>query len=212
MTTLESKLKAAADKRPEDLDYLDKEVAAYIIGEPQSPHEYHVENLQILGKELRTRKERIAASEMVWGVAAHAVKKIAAERGWPTKSHQSLSAVVEWLASEYSETGAPDAAETVKVVSAGWNTAQAAHSNYYDDVMTPSMLEANASIARDFVSALGKMHRGVPSDLEIPAFKDYRNLLKINIRDAVSNYTGESRSKQRPARARYPKTRKGNPR
>ncbi len=189
MATLRDKLRAESRKSMENLDYLDAEVSDYLIADPLTPHEGHVDSLLRLSGEMQTRNERIAASEMIWGVASHAVENVAKERGWPTETHTDLSDVAEWIALEYGKSSNPDAAKAASSISSGFALAQKAHSNYYEDQSTPDIIRSHArTIQDDFLPALAKAHRDLPMGLEMPDIPRYRTLLLKRLQYEAGSY------------------------
>ena len=72
----------------------------------------------------------LQASEKLWGAAAHMVKAVAQNKGWPHDGHRDLYLVINRLAHETGDS-------EVRVL---FSVASALHSNFYENWMPKEMV------------------------------------------------------------------------
>ena len=90
------------------------------------------------------RGDRLQASEKAWGAAAHAVKAIAAERGWNHDSHRLLFDVVTKLSRD---TGNP-------ALSAYFREASSLHQNFYENWQSDGSVQDGINQVKALVELL----------------------------------------------------------
>ena len=95
--------------------------------------------------------DELAAGELLWGAAAHAVKAAAESKGWSHGTHRRLSAVVERLVNE---------GWVPPHLSGQYKMASDFHQGFYGDRVfdADQIRRARATIA-EFVSALHRLSR-----------------------------------------------------
>ena len=65
---------------------------------PIESHAIHRDRMLAHAREMLERGDRLQASEKIWGAVAHAVKAVAAERGWPCSHHADGGVIVDYIA------------------------------------------------------------------------------------------------------------------
>ena len=118
---------------------------------PNESHDVHSERLMSHAQEQLDRKDRLQASEKAWGAAAHALKALAKERGWPNTTHKHLGRAIQRLKAEN-----PFDADRIQVL---WLAAQSAHSNFYEDTLALEDIEGAIKSARELRYRLNQMRR-----------------------------------------------------
>ena len=110
--------------------------------------EYHLERswhfLDLVDDEVE-RGELEEASNKLWGAAAHAIKAVAEQRGWPHGAHRDLEEVVMRLVGDE---GAPPILYTY-YASANWY-----HSRFYGGPPDSSMIRHGKGQMADFIRLL----------------------------------------------------------
>ena len=92
---------------------------------PIETHEVHSERLMRHAYLELEKGDRLQTSEKAWGAVAHAIKAVAARRGWRYDAHSDASRIIRRLVNE---TGDREFRHL-------FNTANYLHQNYYKDVM-----------------------------------------------------------------------------
>jgi uncharacterized protein (UPF0332 family) len=87
------------------------------------------------------------ASEKLWGATASMVKAMAEGRGWPHESHRKLNLVISRLAQE---TGRR---ELIRL----FGLANALHTNFYEDWLTPEQVVEFAASVRELLDELRRV-------------------------------------------------------
>ena len=118
---------------------------------PRHPDYYQERSrhfLDLVDDEL-ARGELEIACELLWGSAAHAIKSVAQQRGWPHGSHALLSAAIDRLV----ENGAP-------VHLAGqYDLASSFHVGFYGDrQFTAEQLRLAEGLIVEFIQTLESLH------------------------------------------------------
>ena len=96
--------------------------------------------------------DRLQASEKAWGAAAHAVKAVAASRGWNHNTHRLLFDVVDQTASDAE---APELREL-------FLAANALHQNFYENVHPANFVRSGIRQVQRLVELLEEI-RGQPA-------------------------------------------------
>ena len=92
-------------------------------------------------EELHQKDDTLQASEKTWGAMAHALKSVAAQRGWNHKRHQLLRDIATQLRLEY---GRPRISELFSAL-------EGAHNNYYEHSWTEEDVQEHLEWYRQFV-------------------------------------------------------------
>ncbi len=93
---------------------------------------------------LMKKRDYAQASEKFWGAAAEIVKAVAAKRDMELRSHGELHGFVTRLRNELKDP------ELTRLFAA----ASALHQNFYENWLTPEMVEDYADAVREFVKKL----------------------------------------------------------
>lgn len=124
--------------RPVAMSELEAEVAKY---------------LDLNGKYLREADELMRkedypqASEKLWGAAAEMIKAVAATRGLALGTHRSISDFVTRLHTEHPEWRLADK----------FAHANNLHINFYEDWLSPELVEEGRTAVKDLVAHLKKL-------------------------------------------------------
>ena len=133
--------------------------------EPIESHAVHSWRMLEHAAEMIAQGDRLQASEKIWGAAAHRLKEIAKERGWPNRSHADGWAVVRYMANQ---SGNPQIADI-------FGLADTTHQNFYEDQMPLEELSARLDRIHVLLELLDEAHRTLPPDLPMPDGRHYRN-------------------------------------
>ena len=133
--------------------------------QPIESHEIHSRRMLDHAAEMIAQGDRVQASEKIWGAAAHKVKQIAAERGWPNISHADGHSIVRHIASESGE-------QDVRRL---FGIASDTHQNHYEDRLSINELADRLNEIRILVLLLDEAHQTLPDDLPRPADRHYRD-------------------------------------
>ena len=109
-------------------------------------------------EELHQKGDTLQASEKTWGAMAHALKSVAAQRGWNHKRHQLLRDIATQLRLEY---GRPRISELFSAL-------EGAHNNYYEHRWTEEDVQEHLEWSRQFVRQMEEI-REAPARRFIPA-------------------------------------------
>ena len=147
---LEEKIRQKAEEGGELTEELVVELLQQSLGEELDPGEL-VEHYEALGdfflqdaKELLSQRNRVQASEKLWGAAALTLKAIAAKRELKLEKHGSLWTFLNTLAQENKDK------EFVRL----FNTANALHRNFYEDEMPIEAVEISAGDIERLIAKL----------------------------------------------------------
>ena len=132
--------------------------------DPIESHAIHSERMLRHAAEMIAQGDRLQASEKIWGAAAHRLKEIAQERGWPNKSHADGFAVAGYLAAQADNQQIADL----------FGLASDTHQNFYEDQLTLYELERRLGRIRRLIELLDEAHRALPPDLGMPDDRHYR--------------------------------------
>jgi uncharacterized protein (UPF0332 family) len=88
--------------------------------------------------------DRLQASEKAWGAAAHAVKAVAAKRGWNHNSHRLLFDVIDQLARD----------SEAPALRSLFQTANSLHQNFYEDWQPDGLVQDGINEIRQLVDLL----------------------------------------------------------
>ena len=136
-----------------------------VTTEPIESHAVHSRRMLEHAAEMIAQGDRLQASEKIWGAAAHRVKEIAKERGWPNRSHADGWAIVRYMANQ---SGKPQIADI-------FGLADTTHQNFYEDQIPLEELSARLDRIRLLLELLDEAHRTLPVDLPMPDGRHYRD-------------------------------------
>lgn len=98
--------------------------------------------------------DRLQASEKMWGAVAHKIKAIAAERGWPNRSHADTRAIVRHIAAQPGNR---------KISHLFRGVAEDAHRNFYDDTALIEDLAEDLAEIRELLELLDTVRSSLGS-------------------------------------------------
>ena len=98
-------------------------------------HAKHAARLIDHADDMVEAKDRLQASEKVWGSVAHTIKQIAARHGWKHESNEDLSNTVRYLADATGD----------KTLHVKYGYARSFHTNFYEDEYSAGEHRAKAS-------------------------------------------------------------------
>ena len=116
---------------------------------PIETHEVHSECLLRHAHIELEKGDRLQASEKSWGAVAHAIKVVAARRGWRYKTHSDAYRIIKRLENE---TGDPKFWYLFGI--AGYH-----HQNYYIDAMSLDELRDGLEAVEELVEMLNAVVR-----------------------------------------------------
>ena len=96
--------------------------------------------------------DRLQASEKAWGAAAHAVKAVAASRGWNHNSHRLLFDIVDQISRDM---------ETPALRSL-FQTANSLHQNFYENWQPDGLVQDGIYEVRQLVDLLDEIRARPP--------------------------------------------------
>ena len=131
---------------------------------PIESHDVHCRRLLEHAAEMIVQRDRLQASEKLWGAAAHRVKALAAARGWPYRSHADGRVIVHHLANHAGD-------EQISIL---FEVALGAHQNFYDDRWEHEAFAAALEDIRALIDLLDAAEHELPPDLEPPTARHYR--------------------------------------
>jgi hypothetical protein len=147
---LEEKIRQKAEEAGELTEELVVELLQQSLEEELDPEEV-VEHYEALcdyyyqdAKELLSQRNRVQASEKLWGAAALTLKAVAAKRGLKLEKHGSLWSFLNMLAQESKDK------EFIRL----FNAANALHKNFYEDEMPIEAVEVSAEDIEKLVAKL----------------------------------------------------------
>ena len=135
-----------------------------VSSEPIETHEVHCDRLLEHAANAIEQGDRLQASEKIWGAAAHKLKQIASERGWPNDSHADGWSIIQHLR---------DLADDRRI-SDQFAIANDTHQNYYEDRYSLETLSERLDSTRELVSLLDQAHTTLPPDSPMPDDRHYR--------------------------------------
>ncbi len=135
-----------------------------VTSEPIETHEIPCERLLAHAADAIEQGDRLQASEKIWGAAAHKLKQIANERGWPNDSHADGFSIIQHLADRVGRREVAD-------LFAG---ASDTHQNYYEDRLSLEALRQRLASVIELVSLLNAAHHDLPRDTPMPQDRHYR--------------------------------------
>lgn len=131
---------------------------------PLEPHDELSGRLLEHAEAMIAAGDRLQASEKMWGAVAHKLKAIAAERGWPNRSHADARAIVRHIAAQPGNR---------KISHLFRGVAEDAHRNFYDDTALIEDLSEDLEEIRELIEMLD-VARGELGTVGLPTDRRYR--------------------------------------
>ena len=136
-------------------------------------HSVHRDRFLRHADEMLDKRDRLQASEKIWGAAAHAVKQVARRRRWPCTSHEDLRDIARYLSDKGSYlTGGMDS------LFIGFKAAESYHENFYRDTLSVPDIRRGLRNAEQLVSLLTQLDETLPLSLAPPSGRDYQGYEK----------------------------------
>lgn len=136
-------------------------------------HGVHRDRFLRHAEEMLDKRDRLQASEKIWGAAAHAVKQVARRRRWPCSSHEDLRDIARYL----SDKGSYLSGETDSLF-IGFKAAESYHENFYRDTLSVPDIRRGLRNAERLVSLLTTLDETLPLSLAPPRGRDYKGYEK----------------------------------
>ena len=136
-------------------------------------HSVHRDRFLLHAEEMLGRRDRLQASEKIWGAAAHTVKQVARRRRWPCTSHEDLRDIARYLSDKGSYlVGGTDS------LFIGFKAAESYHENFYRDTLSVPEIRRGLRNAEQLVALLTQLDETLPLSLAPPRGRDYKGYEK----------------------------------
>ena len=132
--------------------------------DPIESHAVHSRRMLDHAAEMIEQGDRLQASEKIWGAAAHRLKEIAVERGWPYDSHADGTVIARHISRQTDN----------QHITPLFSVAVETHQNFYEDRMSLEELTDRLGEIRRLLELLDEAHRTLPPDLPMPDDRYYR--------------------------------------
>ena len=132
--------------------------------DPIESHAVHSERMLDHAAKMIEQGDRLQASEKIWGAAAHRLKEIAVERGWPYDSHADGTVIARHIARQTDNSD----------IAIRFGFAVETHQNFYEDRMSLEELTERLGEISTLLELLDEAHRTLPLDLAMPDDRHYR--------------------------------------
>ena len=132
--------------------------------DPIESHAVHSERMLEHAARMIRQGDRLQASEKIWGAAAHRLKEIAVERGWPYDSHADGTVIARHIARQTDNSD----------IAIRFGFAVETHQNFYEDRMSLEELTDRLGEIGTLLELLDEAHRTLPPDLPMPDDRHYR--------------------------------------
>ena len=139
---------------------------------PIESHAVHRDRMLEHAEKMLERGDRLQASEKIWGAVAHAVKAVAAERGWPYSHHADGGVIVDYIAERV------DNAEMAPL----FDSIENLHRNFYEAAYSLPRIRRRLERAERLVALLRGAHDAMPSDTPMPDDREYRRRVERQAR------------------------------
>lgn len=107
-------------------------------------HAEHAERFLDHADDMVARRDRLQASEKIWGSVAHTLKEIAERRGWKNETHEDLAQIARYLSDATGD----------KTITAEFQRARAFHTNFYEDEFPMADIKDGVGVAGRLVPRL----------------------------------------------------------
>ena len=131
---------------------------------PIEAHNKHSARLLRHADEMLAKRDRLQASEKIWGAVAHQIKHVARRRKWPNRSHNDLRDIARYLSEKEQR---PDLFTLFGAV-------EGYHRNFYADTFELPDLRAGLRDAAALVELLTRIDETLPLTLAPPHGRDYQ--------------------------------------
>ena len=132
--------------------------------DPIESHAIHSRRMLDHAAKMIRQGDRLQASEQIWGAAAHRLKEIAVERGWPYDSHADGTVIARHIARQTDNSD----------IAIRFGFAVETHQNFYEDRMSLEELTDRLGEISRLLELLDEAHRTLPPDLPMPDDRHYR--------------------------------------
>ena len=132
--------------------------------DPIESHAVHSERMLDHAAKMIRQGDRLQASEKIWGAAAHRLKEIAVERGWPYDSHADGTVIARHIAQQ----------TDTRDIAIRFGFAVETHQNFYEHRMSLEELTERLEDIRRLLELLDEAHRALPPELGMPDDRHYR--------------------------------------
>ena len=132
--------------------------------DPIESHAVHSRRMLDHAAEMIEQGDRLQASEKIWGAAAHRLKEIAVERGWPYDTHADGTVIARHISRQTDN----------QHITPLFSVAVETHQNFYEDRMSLEELTDRLGEIRRLLELLDEAHRALPPDLAMPDDRHYR--------------------------------------
>ena len=132
--------------------------------DPIESHAVHSRRMLDHAAKMIRQGDRLQASEKIWGAAAHRLKEIAVERGWPYDSHADGTVIARHIAQQ----------TDTRDIAIRFGFAVETHQNFYEDRMSLEELTERLEDIRRLIELLDEAHRALPPELGMPDDRHYR--------------------------------------
>ena len=132
--------------------------------DPIESHAVHSRRMLDHAAKMIEQGDRLQASEKIWGAAAHRLKEIAVERGWPYDTHADGTVIARHIARQTDNSD----------IAIRFGFAVETHQNFYEDRMSLEELTDRLGEISTLLELLDEAHRTLPPDLAMPDDRHYR--------------------------------------
>ena len=145
-----------------------------VVEPPIESHAVHCDRMLEHAEQMTAGRDRLQASEKMWGAAAHAIKAIADARGWPYHTHSDARAIARHIAERMGD----------REIFALYLAMEGLHQNFYNDRYTLGELRDSLELARRLVALLRDADARMKVDTPMPQDSHYRRRAKKAARQA----------------------------
>ena len=132
---------------------------------PQTPHSVHRDQFLAHAKERAAARDRLQASEKIWGAAAHALIDFARKRGWPLATHADFLDIARHIQRS--------ARREDKAITRLYAVMEGHHRNFYSDTRSMSDIREGIAEAEEFLALIADADEKIPVDAPPPYGKDF---------------------------------------
>ena len=147
---------------------------------PIEEHAIHRDRMLEHARKMLAEGDRLQASEKIWGAAAHGIKVVADERGWPYNRHQDAGVITSYIAEQTGQLEIDTLFSAVRDM----------HTNFYGDRRTLKEIGIAIERAERFLSLLHEAHLAMQPDLPMPNHPEYRKRAKQDAKRMAANEGG----------------------
>ena len=136
---------------------------------PIDAHAVHQDAFLSHARAMANARDRLQASEKIWGAAAHAVIGFAKKRGWPIATHADIRDAARFIQRTLGDT---------REITRLFAVAEGYHVNFYHDTRTISDIREGMAEAEAFASLIADADERIPLDARPPHGKDFARYVK----------------------------------